>query len=77
MFPTCHPSCLSAFHWSTRVGAPRFLGSILVVWGLVAGLFAWMRTPTQFYALRFILGLAESGAYPGKNSVPLVPPILL
>ena len=48
-----------------RVGPPRFLGGILIVWGIVASLFAWMRTAMHFYVLRFILGLAESGAYPG------------
>jgi MFS family permease len=44
-----------------------FLGSILISWGLVATLFAWMKTSAQFYILRFILGLAESGAYPGES----------
>ena len=48
-----------------RVGPPRFLGGILIVWGVVASLFAWMRTAMHFYILRFVLGLAESGAYPG------------
>ena len=48
-----------------RVGAPVFLGSILVMWGLVASLFAGMRNQWQFYVLRFLLGLTESGAYPG------------
>lgn len=47
------------------VGAPRFLGGILVAWGCVATLFSCMRSQWQFYVLRFILGLAESGAYPG------------
>lgn len=55
-----------------RLGAPRFLGSILALWGLVASLFAWMRVAPQFYALRFVLGLAESGAYPG-NTHPFLP----
>jgi MFS family permease len=50
-----------------RFGTPAFLGGILIAWGLVAGLFAWMRDAAQFYALRFILGLAESGAYPGAH----------
>ena len=36
-----------------------------MAWGLVASLFAWMRTAAHFYILRFVLGLAESGAYPG------------
>jgi len=34
----------------------------------VATLFAWMQTSAQFYTLRLILGLAESGAYPGATS---------
>ncbi len=50
-----------------RIGPPLFLGSILISWGLVATLFAWMKTSAQFYMLRFILGLAESGAYPGES----------
>lgn len=45
-----------------------FLGMILVAWGVVATLFAWMQTGTHFYVLRLILGLAESGAYPGTVS---------
>ena len=49
----------------SRVGAPTFLGGILVVWGAVTLLFAFMRTARQFYALRLLLGVAESGAYPG------------
>lgn len=52
-----------------RLGAPRFLGSILIAWGLVAGMFAWMRNAAQFHTLRFILGVAESGAYPGECAV--------
>ena len=48
-----------------RVGAPRFLGVSLVAWGAVASSFATLRSARQFYALRFVLGLAESAAYPG------------
>ncbi|KAK9837315.1 hypothetical protein WJX81_005659 [Elliptochloris bilobata] len=48
-----------------RVGAPSFLGTILVLWGGVTLLFAFMRTAGQFYCLRLLLGVAESGAYPG------------
>ena len=42
----------------------------MIVWGVVASLFAWMRTAMHFYVLRFILGLAESGAYPGTSLCP-------
>ena len=68
--PISHRPCLSTSCRGSRVGAPRFLGGILIIWGLVAGLFAWMRTATQFYVLRFVLGLAESGAYPGNTPPP-------
>jgi hypothetical protein len=53
-----------------RVGAPIFLGSILVMWGLVASLFAVMQNRWQFFILRFILGLTEIGASPGKPHPP-------
>lgn len=33
--------------------------------GLLSGMFAFVQTPTQFYVLRFLLGLAEAGFYPG------------
>ena len=48
-----------------RVGAPRFLGTSLICWGAVASLFAGVRSALQFYLLRFVLGLCETGAYPG------------
>ena len=60
-----------------RLGPPRFLGGILIIWGIVASLFAWMRTAAQFYILRFILGLAESGAYPGLPNARLPGMLLL
>lgn len=49
------------------VGAPAFLGTIMVVWGLTAALFSAMQNSWQFFLLRFLLGLAESGAYPGEH----------
>ncbi|PNH08134.1 putative metabolite transport protein NicT [Tetrabaena socialis] len=48
-----------------RVGAPRWLGILVTVWGCVAACFAMLRTPRQFYLLRFLLGAAEAGAFPG------------
>lgn len=54
------------------MGAPSFLGATLVVWGGVTLLFAFMRTAGQFYFLRLLLGVAESGAYPGAVS-PMEP----
>lgn len=48
-----------------RVGARRWIARIMVSWGLISGLFAFTRTPGMFYLLRFLLGIAEAGFYPG------------
>ncbi|KAG2496811.1 hypothetical protein HYH03_005218 [Edaphochlamys debaryana] len=48
-----------------RVGAPRWLGIQVTVWGLVAASFATLSSPSHFYWLRFALGAAEAGAFPG------------
>jgi len=48
-----------------RIGARRLIGSIMLVWGTVSALMAYVSSPTQFYAMRFVLGVAESGLYPG------------
>src|SRR5438045_8123488 len=37
----------------------------MVVWGFAAALTAFVKTPLQFYAARFLLGLAEAGFFPG------------
>lgn len=48
-----------------RLGTPVWMGISLFVWGLAAGATAFVRTPFQFYAIRFLLGVAESGTFPG------------
>lgn len=48
-----------------RVGAPMWLSTIVVAWGVVAMCFALMRTRMQFYVLRLLLGVAEAGSFPG------------
>lgn len=48
-----------------RWGARRWIGSILITWGLVTALFAFVRTPQQFYVGRFLLGAAQAGFFPG------------
>ncbi|WP_211443364.1 MFS transporter [Collimonas humicola] len=48
-----------------RVGAKLWIARIMITWGLLSACFAWVQTPTQFYVLRFLLGLAEAGFYPG------------
>ena len=49
----------------TRFGARRWLARIMVTWGLIAAAMMFVRTPFQFYALRFLLGVAEAGFFPG------------
>lgn len=48
-----------------RIGARRTLLRIMVLWGLVSSAFMFVRTPTQFYVMRFLLGAAEAGLFPG------------
>lgn len=48
-----------------RLGAPLWLGIIVVAWGLVATLFAFTTGAAMFLTLRFALGVAECGAFPG------------
>jgi ACS family tartrate transporter-like MFS transporter len=48
-----------------RVGARRWIARIAVTWGLLACAMMFVRGPTSFYVLRFLLGAAEAGAFPG------------
>ena len=48
-----------------QLGAPLWMGTISVAWGAMATCLALMRGPRSFYALRFLLGVAEAGAFPG------------
>lgn len=48
-----------------KVGARIWIARILITWGLLSGLFAFVQTEWQFYGLRFMLGVAEAGFYPG------------
>ena len=48
-----------------RVGARRWLARIMVTWGLLAMAMLFVRTPWQFYGMRFLLGMAEAGFFPG------------
>jgi MFS family permease len=48
-----------------RVGARRWIGPIMIVWGLVSSVSMFAKTPGLFYTLRFILGMVESGFFPG------------
>ena len=48
-----------------RVGARRWIARIMITWGLVSSAMMLTRGPLSFYALRFLLGLAEAGFFPG------------
>ena len=48
-----------------RVGARIWIGRIMISWGLISGAMVWVRSPATFYVLRFCLGLAEAGFFPG------------
>ncbi len=48
-----------------RVGARRWIARIMVTWGLVSAAMMMVRDAPTFYALRFLLGVAEAGFFPG------------
>jgi ACS family tartrate transporter-like MFS transporter len=48
-----------------RVGARRWIGRIMLSWGIVSVAMAFVRDATTFYILRFLLGAAEAGFFPG------------
>jgi ACS family tartrate transporter-like MFS transporter len=48
-----------------KFGARRWLARIMLTWGLVAGAMALVQGPRSFFALRFALGMAEAGFFPG------------
>jgi MFS family permease len=48
-----------------KVGARVWIARIMITWGLLSGAFIWVRSVPAFYGLRFVLGLAEAGFYPG------------
>lgn len=48
-----------------RVGARRWIARIMISWGVAAAATMLVRGAPSFYALRFILGLAEAGFFPG------------
>ena len=55
------PGTLLVEKWSAR----KWITRIMVTWGIMAALTAAVRTPMEFYLVRFFLGLAEAGFFPG------------
>jgi len=48
-----------------RLGARRWVFTILIVWGAISAACAFVQGPISFYVLRFLLGVAEAGLFPG------------
>ena len=48
-----------------RIGATRWVFCILAVWGLLSASNAFVQSPEVFYVVRFLLGVAEAGFFPG------------
>lgn len=55
------PGTLLVERWSAR----KWICRIMVTWGILAASTAFVKTPMQFYIVRFLLGLAEAGFFPG------------
>jgi MFS transporter, ACS family, tartrate transporter len=55
------PGTLLVEKWSAR----KWFCRIMVSWGFVAALTAFVKAPWQFYGVRFLLGVAEAGFFPG------------
>ncbi|MFE4255195.1 MFS transporter [Streptomyces sp. NPDC056910] len=48
-----------------KVGARTWIARIMISWGVVSALFVFVNNEATFYGLRFLLGAAEAGFYPG------------
>ena len=48
-----------------RTGARRLIFGIMLIWGLISASNAFVRNAHVFYTLRFALGVAEAGFFPG------------
>ena len=48
-----------------RFGARRWIARIMFSWGIISGAMMFVQTPTVFYIMRFFLGVAEAGFFPG------------
>lgn len=48
-----------------RVGARRWISRIMITWGLASAATAFVSGPVSFFVLRFLLGVAEAGLFPG------------
>jgi MFS transporter, ACS family, tartrate transporter len=55
------PGALIVERWSAR----RWIARILISWGVITAFTSLINTSTEFYVMRFLLGVAEAGFFPG------------
>jgi MFS family permease len=55
------PGCLIVERWSAR----KWFSRIMITWGFITALMAFIKTPMHFYLVRILLGAAEAGFFPG------------
>ncbi|HYK88396.1 MAG TPA: MFS transporter [Acidobacteriota bacterium] len=55
------PGTLIVERWSAR----KWIARIMISWGILAAVTGFIRTSSQFYWIRFSLGMAEAGFFPG------------
>ena len=48
-----------------KVGARLWIARIMITWGIISGAMIFVTTPQMFYVMRFLLGVAEAGFFPG------------
>jgi MFS family permease len=48
-----------------RIGARRWVPAIMAFWGVATAALAFVTTPLEFYLIRFFIGFAEAGFFPG------------
>ncbi|KAI5914222.1 MFS transporter [Thauera sp. 2A1] len=48
-----------------KVGARLWIARVMVTWGIISAGMAFIEGPTSFYIMRFLLGAAEAGFFPG------------
>jgi ACS family tartrate transporter-like MFS transporter len=48
-----------------KLGVRRWISALMVTWGVISCLMIFIRGPISFYAMRFLLGAAEAGFFPG------------
>lgn len=48
-----------------KVGARLWIARVMLTWGVISAAMVFVKTPTVFYILRFLLGVAEAGFFPG------------